>query len=119
MPTVKFNPSDPEAPKGRIDRARVDAMTDEEIERNAAEDEAEATFDLETARLVLAPLDVAALRRRLGMSQAQFAAAYGFAARTVQDWEQGRREPEQSARAYLRAIAGDPEAVRRAFKAAE
>ena len=39
-------------------------------------------------------------------------------ARTLRDWEQSRAEPDQTARAYLEAIAGDAEAVQRALRAA-
>jgi putative transcriptional regulator len=44
-------------------------------------------------------IDVRALRRRLGLSRDQFARRFRFPARTVQEWEQGRRRPDQSARA--------------------
>jgi putative transcriptional regulator len=46
-------------------------------------------------------VDVLAIRKRLGLSQAEFARRFGFSPRAVQDWEQGRRKPESAARAYL------------------
>jgi putative transcriptional regulator len=66
---------------------------------------------------VPAEIDVKAIRRKLGMSQAQFAASFGFALDAVQNWEQGRRRPEGAARAFLKVIEREPEAVRRALAA--
>ncbi len=58
------------------------------------------------------------LRRALGLTQEEFSAArYRIPIGTLRDWEQGRAEPDQPARAYLTAIAYDPEGVRRALEA--
>lgn len=62
-------------------------------------------------------LDVAAIRGKLGMSQAAFAAYFGVSLRTVQDWEQGHRKPSGPARAFLKVIDREPKAVRRALAA--
>jgi putative transcriptional regulator len=66
---------------------------------------------------VPAEFDVKALRRQLGMSQAKFAASFGFGLDAVQSWEQGRRRPEGPARVLLKVIQHDPDAVRRALAA--
>jgi putative transcriptional regulator len=63
-------------------------------------------------------VNVRAIRSRLGMSQTQFAAAFGFSINTLRHWEQGKRQPEGAARAYLMVIDREPKAVRRALKAA-
>ena len=63
-------------------------------------------------------VDVIAIRKRLGLSQAGFARRFGFSPRAVQDWEQGRRKPESAARAYLLVIAREPKAVDRALRGA-
>jgi putative transcriptional regulator len=42
---------------------------------------------------VPAEVDVKAIRRKLGMTQAEFARSFGFALDAVQNWEQGRRRP--------------------------
>ena len=55
------------------------------------------------------------LRRALGLTQDEFATRYHIPLGTLRDWEQGAAEPDQAARAYLRVIARDPEAVRRAL----
>jgi putative transcriptional regulator len=60
-------------------------------------------------------VDVAAIRKRLGLSQGEFAAQYGFKLDAVQNWEQGRRRPDGAARAFLRVIEREPEAVQRAL----
>lgn len=59
--------------------------------------------------------DVRAIRRDLAMSQQEFARAYGIPLRTVQSWEQGARQPDATARAYLRTIARLPKQVRHAL----
>ncbi len=63
--------------------------------------------------------DVLALRKRLGLSQGAFAHLFGIPLAALKDWEQGRRTPDAPARAYLRVIAQNPKAVRRALEAAE
>ncbi len=57
------------------------------------------------------------IRRALRLTQEEFALRYHIPIGTLRDWEQGRTEPDQPARAYLRAIAGDPQAVLRALDA--
>lgn len=56
------------------------------------------------------------LRRALALTQEEFAARYQIPIGTLRDWEQGRSEPDQPARAYLKVIARDPEGVRAALK---
>jgi putative transcriptional regulator len=60
-------------------------------------------------------VDVVAIRKRLGLSQGEFARRFGFKLDAVQNWEQGRRRPEGAARAYLRVIEREPAAVQRAL----
>jgi putative transcriptional regulator len=64
---------------------------------------------------VPATVDVKKIRKRLGLSQESFAATYGFAVSAVRDWEQGRRQPERSARILLKIVEKEPEAVTRAL----
>lgn len=58
-------------------------------------------------------IDVARIRSKMKMSQGDFARMFGFSARTVQDWEQGRRVPTGPAKAFLHVIDHEPDAVRR------
>lgn len=70
------------------------------------------------ARVVEVPtIDVAAMRKKLGLSQDRFAAAFGVSPSTVRNWEQGRRHPEGPAKVLLRVIDKEPEAVLRALHA--
>ena len=55
--------------------------------------------------------DVAALRGHFQLSQAKFAALLGISVDTMQNWEQGRRQPEGPARVLLRVAAVHPEAL--------
>jgi putative transcriptional regulator len=59
--------------------------------------------------------EVRLLRRRLGMSQDEFAQAYGIPASSIRQYEIGRHMPPPAVRAYLKAISAEPEAVRRAL----
>ena len=61
--------------------------------------------------------EVARIRRRLGLSQAAFARAFGLDVTAVHAWEQGRRRPDRAARILLAVIAKEPLAVRRALAA--
>ena len=69
------------------------------------------------ARYVDVPdrVDGKAIRQRLGLSQIEFARLYGISPRLLQEWEQGRRQPEGAVRAYLTVIDRNPEAVRNAL----
>jgi putative transcriptional regulator len=67
---------------------------------------------LPTRRVVLPDeIDVKLIRTRARMSQAQFARAFCINPRTLQEWEQGRRKPDATTRAYLAVIAKNREAV--------
>lgn len=60
-------------------------------------------------------VDVRALREGLHLTREQFATRYGLEVETVRNWETGKREPDTTARSYLRAIANDPERVEQAY----
>lgn len=65
-------------------------------------------------RVVVPPrIDVKRVRRKLGMSQSDFAARFGINASTLRNWEQGRRQPEGPARVLLTIIDSEPAAVQR------
>ncbi len=62
-------------------------------------------------------VDVRKLRARMGLSQTQFAAKFGFSLDSIQNWEQGHRQPEGPARVLLVVIAKNPRAVEDALRA--
>lgn len=65
-----------------------------------------------TARKSQTPLSpIAEARSRLGMSQSELADLMGVSARTLQDWEQGRRKPTGAAQMLLRVAIAHPEAL--------
>ena len=64
----------------------------------------------------LPPHDIKAIRVGLDKSQAEFARMIGVSVSTLQNWEQGRRQPEGAARALLRVTAENPDAVARALR---
>ena len=67
---------------------------------------------LPTRRIVLpGDVDVKRIRIKAGMSQAEFARAFCINPRTLQEWEQGRRKPDTTTRAYLAVIAKNRDAV--------
>lgn len=104
-----------------IDWKRIDAMTDEDIKRQIAENPDAAPLPSAKIRLVWrmksprisTKYKVRLLRRALKMTRAQFADAYGIPERTLQHWEQGTREPDEASLSYLAVIADMPERVRK------
>jgi putative transcriptional regulator len=58
---------------------------------------------------------VRVIRRALGLTQEDFAAQFHIPVGTLRDWEQDRATPDKAAEAYLRVIAREPDAVRRAL----
>jgi putative transcriptional regulator len=93
-------------------------MTEAEIEAAAAADPDARPFTSEELAKARRVPRVKTLRRALDLTQEEFAARYHIPLGTLRDWEQGRTEPDQPARAHLTAIAGDPMGVRRALQGA-
>lgn len=62
-------------------------------------------------------VDVAVLRKRLGLTQEQFAARFGFSVATLRHWERGDRAPHGAALVLLNLIDREPETVMRALAA--
>lgn len=104
-------------PKPKHDWSRSDAMTEAQRHEAALADPDAQPFteaDLANVRLTPQPRN---MRRALGLTQEEFSARFQIPLGTLRDWEQGRAEPDQPARAYLRAIAGDAQAVQKALAA--
>ena len=55
--------------------------------------------------------DIAQTRLVSGLSQSDFAALLGVSVRTLQDWEQGRREPSGAAKTLIKIAARHPEVL--------
>ncbi|MDZ4078519.1 MULTISPECIES: helix-turn-helix domain-containing protein [Hydrocarboniphaga] len=69
-------------------------------------------------KVALKPDDIQRARKQLGLSQDQFADAFGVSASTLRKWEQGQRAPTGAAKTLLKIIEREPKAVVRALKAA-
>lgn len=101
----------------RFDGSSADAMTNQQVHAAAINHpDARPMTDTEWNAAPKIPR-AKVLRRALGLTQEEFAARFQIPLGTLRDWEQGKAEPDQSARAYLRAIAGDAAAVQRALEA--
>jgi putative transcriptional regulator len=113
MATVKVTPAMVQQALQATDWAAIDAQTDEDIARHVADDP-------EAAPILTAAETAAALtrsvRKRLGISQAEFSARYHVPIGTLRDWEQNRKQPDAPALAYLRVIAQEPDMVARALR---
>ena len=68
-------------------------------------------------RITITELKVEDVREQTGLSQTRFARLIGVSKRTLENWEQGRREPTGPAKALLRAIKNDPRHVLEALSA--
>jgi putative transcriptional regulator len=101
---------------GKHDWRRFDALTDEEVHAAALKDPDARPLTGEDFRRLRRVPRAKTLRRALGLTQEEFAGRYHIPIGTLRDWEQGRSEPDQPARAYLTVIARDPEGVRRALE---
>lgn len=69
-------------------------------------------------RFTLQVTEATEARLKLGLSQADFATMLGVSTRTLQDWEQGRREPSGAAKALLKVAVAAPKTVRKVLAAA-
>jgi putative transcriptional regulator len=58
-------------------------------------------------------VDVRAIRQQMGLSQSSFANRFGLSVYTLRNWEQGKRQPDPAARAYLKVIEKAPDMVSR------
>jgi putative transcriptional regulator len=115
MATLKVTPELVARAVRETDWAAQDSLTDTDIARQAEADvdAAPVLTAAETAASI-----VRTVRKRLGLSQAAFAARYHIPVGTLRDWEQARKHPDAPALAYLRVISGEPEVAARALEAA-
>lgn len=108
----RLNPKKP--PKS--DWRAFDAMSAAERRRAAASDpDCPPASKAQLARARRVPT-VAALRKKLKLTQEEFAARFHLSLGTVRDWEQGAHRPDQAAKVLLTVIANEPDAVARALE---
>ena len=99
---VRIDPDDPGSlPEGRVDYAALDRTTEADLIAQQREDDAEAMRDMARfARRV---------RRRMGLTQVEFARRIDVSHETIRNWEQGKRGPTGAARTLLRILDKAPE----------
>jgi putative transcriptional regulator len=100
--------------KGRVNLAKIRQATEEEAARWDKEDGIDQA-DFGPWEFVPGVVDLPALRERLRLSQEEFAERYMLPLRTIQEWEQRRRQPSIPARVLLHAISRDPNAIHMAL----
>jgi putative transcriptional regulator len=95
---------------------RFDAMTEAERHAAALSDPDAQPLTPEDFRRMRRTPRVKIIRRALGLSQEDFAARFHIPLGTLRDWEQGRKEPDAAARAFLVVIACEPDTVQRVLQ---
>lgn len=100
------------ARKPDVDLAKIDAATEEDIRRHMREE----GYDPDEAIREEDIISPVVIRKRLGMSQRQFATAIHVPVATLQNWEQGRTLMDPSARALMTILAREPKAALRALR---
>jgi putative transcriptional regulator len=98
------------------DWSRLDAMTEAEKHAAAVGDPDNPPLTEEDMRRMKETPRARIVRRALGLTQEEFAARYRIPIGTLRDWEEGRVEPDEAARAYLLVIAREPEMVGKALE---
>jgi putative transcriptional regulator len=112
--TVEHEPGEPPlelTPEDMATRARVDAMTEEELYASALADPDAQPMDVLIAQGWKKGVNVKRLRERLGLTQEEFAKTYWIPLGTLRDWEQRRKNADRTAQAYLKVIEKDPAVV--------
>jgi len=94
----------------------VTPMSEVDIEAAAVSDLDNPPLTLERQTQLRPVARVKTLRRALGLTQEEFAARYHIPLGTLRDWEQGRSQPDQAARAFLAIIARAPKKVAELLK---
>lgn len=95
-----------------VDRARIEATTEEDVRRHQIEDGEDPDAPLPPFRPVP---NVRAIRTRLRMTQEVFAKAIGVPVATVRNWEQSRTSIDPAVRSLLLVVEREPEAALRAL----
>lgn len=82
-----------------------------EAGRDLAADLLQAVREMKAGQVQVVHTPAVEARRKTGLSQSQFARLIGVSVRTLQGWEQGRKEPSGAARTLLAIAAINPEAI--------
>jgi putative transcriptional regulator len=92
----------------RLTKAKLAAY---EAKRDLAADLLQSVREMKAGQVQVVSSPVIEARRKTGLSQSQFAALLGVSVRTLQGWEQGRKQPSGAARTLLAIASTNPKAV--------
>jgi putative transcriptional regulator len=112
MAITKMTSSEIRARPSKRNRARIEATTEADIRRQMIEDGENADEEL-SEKDIISPWHI---RRKLNMSQRQFADTLGIPLATLRNWEQNRVAIEPATIALMRILAREPEAALRALR---
>lgn len=115
MAVVRKTLAQIKAEKPKTDMRKIDATTEEDIRRQMIEDGEDHDF-VPTLEDIFTPQII---RKRLGMTQEEFAHALRIPVATLRNWEQGRNAIDPAARSLLMVVAKNPKLVLRTLAAAE
>jgi putative transcriptional regulator len=82
-----------------------------EASRDLAADLLQSVREMKAGQVLVVSSPVIEARRKTGLSQSQFAALLGVSVRTLQGWEQGRKQPSGAARTLLAIASTNPRAL--------
>ena len=88
------------------------ALAEFEKKRDFHTDLLQSIADMKAGRSTAVHSPVIAARKNSGLSQSQFAALLGVSVRTLQGWEQGRKQPSGAARTLIAIAMRNPEVLR-------
>ena len=112
MAITKMTLDEIQARPSKRDRAKIKATTEQEIRQHMIEDGEDPDAELREEDII-SPWYI---RKRLGMSQRQFADTLGIPVATLQNWEQNRVMMEPATIALMRILAHEPKAALRALR---
>lgn len=82
-----------------------------ESKRDLAAELLQSVREMKAGQVHVVTSPVIEARKKTGLSQSQFAALLGVSVRTLQGWEQGRKQPSGAARTLLAIASTNPKAV--------
>jgi putative transcriptional regulator len=112
MAITKMTAKAIKAPPSGRNRAKIDATTEDDIRRQMIEDGEDPDKEVSESDII-SPW---CIRKRLGMSQKEFADTPGIPVATLRNWEQNRVAMEPATIALMRILANKPEAALRALR---
>lgn len=86
-------------------------LADYEAKRDLAAELLESVREMKAGQVHVVSSPVMEARKKMGLSQSQFAALLGVSVRTLQEWEQGRKQPSGAARTLLAIASTNPKAL--------